>query len=88
MSENNIEVFTAEFRHDVVEKFVKDLINGFIRLPWPTNLESDFGKYTAEKYHIMKQNIEKYASGKLNHEELDTTEGLLFSEIVALESQE
>ena len=32
MSENNIEVFTTEFRHEIVEKFVKDLTKGKIRL--------------------------------------------------------
>jgi hypothetical protein len=31
MSDNgsNIEVFTAEYRHEVVEKFVRDLISGY-----------------------------------------------------------
>jgi hypothetical protein len=84
MSDNgsNIEVFTAEYRHEVVEKFVRDLISGHIQLFFPNDMDSDHGRYIIDRYTTIKDNIVKYVSGKLDASERDSIETSLFSEIV------
>lgn len=65
MTENNdIGVFTAEFRHEVVVKFVKDLAEGNIRLMLPTDPNSEIANSVAKTYVTLSTNIVNYVSGK------------------------
>ncbi len=65
MTENNdTGVFTAEFRHEIVVKFVKDLAEGDIRLMLPPDPNSEIGNSVAQTYVGLSMNIVNYVSGK------------------------
>ncbi|MDR4490046.1 MAG: hypothetical protein R2685_03985 [Candidatus Nitrosocosmicus sp.] len=83
MIENdNLDVFNAEFRHEVVREFIKDLASGAIQLPWPNDLNTDTGKTVLTNYANLKDNIEKYVSGKLTSEGRNDIESEIFSMIL------
>src|SRR5688500_3616036 len=85
MQENSIDdVFTSEFRHETVIKFIKDVLNGTIAfkplIPLSENQEHPILKEYAE----ISVNIEQYVSGKLKGEELDKVEAEIFGSIISL----
>ncbi len=84
MSKNeDVEVFTAEFRHDAVSKFLTDLISGRIRLALPPDVNSELGNSIANTYATLTRNIVNYVSGK-EQDKQNELEEKIFSDIVLM----
>ncbi len=82
--EDNLDVFTSEFRHEEVRRFVRGLIDGsikFIKLP---DLESDLGEFAINERSNLLSDIEQYVSGKLRDDKLDETESRIFSRLARM----
>ena len=74
------DIFTAEFRHETVKKFVNGIINGSIEIQSPAGIPVDKGTYdflVAEHAQLLKD-ITKYVSGKIKGEELGILEERIF----------
>ena len=75
------DIFTAEFRHETVIKFVKRLINGSIEIQSPTGITLDkktLDFLVADNAQLLKD-ITDYVSGKLTGEELGIVEERIFN---------
>lgn len=84
MSENSLDSFDVEYRREAVVKFIKDLIEGRLRIPRP-NSDTDEGKSVIDSLVTLSENIENYVSGKLSTKERrDKVEFDIFSEVVTL----
>jgi len=73
----SIEVFTTEYRHNTVEKFVKDIVDEHISLALPSNSNSEIETMIATLYHSFIENIVKYTS-------CEDKENQIFSDILML----
>lgn len=79
------EVFSTEFRHDVVMKFVKGLVDGSIKIE--TDGRSKEGKELIARYASQIVNdVNKYVSRRVDGESLDDVEHRIFSIIAILRS--
>jgi hypothetical protein len=84
MSDNeNIEVFTSEFRHETVKNFIEDLLAGKINLMFPPEPNSELGTKVTEQYVSMSMNIQKFVSGE-ERNNLNELERKIFSDILIM----
>jgi hypothetical protein len=75
------DIFTAEFRHETVKKFVNGIINGSIEIQSSAGIPLDketLDFLIADNTQLLRD-ITNYVSGKLKGEELDTLEERIFS---------
>ena len=84
MNQNSLDRFHVEFRRDTVVKFIKDLIDGRIRIPRP-KISTGAGKTITDGLVDLTDNIEKYVSNEsTTAEERNKIEFDIFSQIVLL----
>lgn len=84
MSSNSLDVFDIEYRREAVVRFIKDLIEGRLKVYRP-NSETKEGQSMIESLVTLSDNIELYVSGKLSGTgQRDQIEFDIFSEIVVL----
>lgn len=84
MKNNTLDVFDVEYRREAVVNFIKDLIEGRLKVYRP-NSETKEGQSLIESLITLSDNIELYVSGKLkSKEQRDKVEFDIFSEIVVL----
>jgi hypothetical protein len=84
MSSNTLDVFDIEYRREAVVNFIKDLIDGRLKVYRP-NSETKEGRTMIGNLVTLSDNIELYVSGKLSSKgQRDKVEFDIFSEIVVL----
>lgn len=74
------EIFSAEFRHEQVQKFIIGLLNGSLRPFTPVPMPEGALKDRAE----LLVNIAAYVSGTLRGEELSKTEERIFNDFAIM----
>jgi hypothetical protein len=80
MTETNIdsELFTAEFRHEQVIRFIRGLIEGSMKIQPSSN------QAVIQSIAELITDLTRYVSGKLKGEELDAMEQKLFQWLAVL----
>jgi hypothetical protein len=77
------ELFPEEYRHEVVVKFIKNLIDGRIRLPDISERKKGKQQELAVREYVeLTNDITKYTSRKFDGESLDDIEHRIFTTIV------
>lgn len=78
------EIITAEFRHEVVLNFVRDLSRRVIRLKHPSEhliKKSKMNRDLADMHVKLTSDITEYCSDKIHGQELNELELILFDTI-------
>lgn len=84
MNKNTFDAFDPEFRHDVIVKFIKDIIDGRIKIPRPKS-DTHAGQTIISGLVKLSDDIENLVSNTFTTaEQRNKAEFDIFSEIVLL----
>jgi|GEM_PF-4249903 len=84
-ADSSREVFLAEFRHEIVAKFARQIAEGSIAIK-PNSARGESAAHLAQKWVILLDDINKLFSGKLSPTELDAVEENIFATMIFLRS--
>ncbi|MGI0087988.1 MAG: hypothetical protein ACREBI_08530 [Nitrosotalea sp.] len=85
ISEKPSELFTREFRHEVVNKFIKEVAEGAIRIITPMKFDDyEYRKILSNFYSKFTSSVEDYLSEKIKGDTLVNLEAVIFADIITL----